>query len=182
MQLPSDRSTRDLCRLLRFAYTPHGTFGRIVLPNGRELYTVEDPPNENRVGQSCIPEGRYRCVPRRFNRGGYDAVHITGVPGRSLCLFHVANTTHDVSGCVGVARRLGFYRGRWAVLDSRGGFREFMAVYGGRNFETEITSFRPDVITEGDDAFRRVLAAASVEAAPVGDPVVLPSETSPRVA
>ena len=67
--LNQTRSTRALCVVERFAYTPHGTFGRIVLPDGRELFTIEDPPNANRTGASCIPEGEYDCVPRRFNKG-----------------------------------------------------------------------------------------------------------------
>ena len=176
--LQTPRSTLDRAVLQRFAYTPHGTFGRILLPAGGEVVTIEDPPNANRTGASCIPEGTYPCVPSRFNKGGYDAFEITNVPGRSLIKGHVANTTHDVRGCVGIATSLSFMRGRWAVSGSRQGFGRFMAVYGGRRFELAIESFRPEVVTEGSDSFRRVLAAAGIGEAP-GDPLILPGSTAP---
>jgi hypothetical protein len=168
------REAPDLV-LERFAYTPHGTFGRLALPpvGGRPgglLYTVEDPPNENAAGASCIPEGFYRCAPRRFNKGGYDAVQVCGVPGRDLILFHVANTTRDVRGCIGVATSLGSTAGRWAVLDSRGGFARFMAAYGRQarpqGFGLLIRPFRPAGLSpDGTDLHRPtdlLLAAAGV--------------------
>lgn len=176
--LNTPRSTRKRATVQRFAYTPHGTFGRVLLPSGREVVTIEDPPNGNRTGASCIPEGIYDCVPSRFNKGGYPAFMVTDVPGRSLIKGHVANTTHDVRGCIGFALALSFMRGRWAVSSSRQGFARFMAEYGGRDFELEITSFRPDIITEGSDTFRRVLAAAGVGQTP-GDPMILPGDTAP---
>ena len=107
---------------------------------------------------------------------------MTGVPGRELILKHVANTSHDVRGCLGIASGLGFYRGRWAVTGSRAGFRRLMDVYGGRRYRTRVTSFQPDVVTEGDGEFRRILAAAHVHEGPGGAGVVLPSEVPSNLA
>ena len=130
--------------LERFAYAPTGAFGRVAMPDGETLYTVEDPWRGNRQGESCIPEGRYLCEPRRFHRGGYDAVHVTGVPSRNLILFHVANSQNDIRGCIGVGQRLGWVHGQWAILDSRSGFARFMEHMGGRDFILDVTRYAPD--------------------------------------
>jgi hypothetical protein len=130
--------------LERFAYAPSGTFGRMAMPDGEILYTVEDPWRGNARGESCIPEGRYVCEPRPFHRGGYPAVHVTDVPDRQLILFHIANSPVDVRGCVGVGQRLGWVHAQWAVLDSRAGFARFMEHYKDRVFVLDITRYAPD--------------------------------------
>jgi len=116
--------------LERFAYAPDGTYGRLFLPDGQILYTVEQPWNCNAVGASCIPEGTYQCAPRRYNRGGYEAIEIRAVPGRTHILFHVGNTPSDLRGCIapGVAR--GWLEGAWAVTSSRKAFRVLMGQLG----------------------------------------------------
>jgi hypothetical protein len=118
----------------RFAHTPLGTFGSMKMPDGAVLYTVERPWLDNKPSVSCIPDGKYNCQPRRFFRGGYDAVEITGVKGRSHILFHIANTMNDVEGCVGVGSKLGAIGQQWAVLASKQAFEHFMSFYGGRKF------------------------------------------------
>jgi len=123
--------------LCRFAYTPDGTFGSMLV-DGAVLYTVERPWVGNQTTVSCIPEGTYSCRPRRFFRGGYDAIHIQSVPGRTHILFHRANIPSDLAGCIGVGSRLGVLGGQWAVLQSRAAFSRFMAIWGGRTFELVI--------------------------------------------
>ena len=105
----------------RVAYTPRGTFGRLVIRdpgkggNLLELWTVERPWLDNQARISCIPEGTYGLIPSRFYRGGYDAPEIRPVAGRSRILIHVGNTMDDVEGCVAVGLGLGVVRGQWAV-------------------------------------------------------------------
>ncbi|MCH9647391.1 MAG: hypothetical protein K0U98_04075 [Deltaproteobacteria bacterium] len=41
-----------------------GTFGTITV-GGATVYTLEPPWRGNAPRVSCIPSGRYRCVPRR---------------------------------------------------------------------------------------------------------------------
>lgn len=113
-------------RLERFAYSPMGTFGTLWLPDNELVYTVERPWLNNEPRISCIPEGVYECIPRRYNRGGYDAVHITNVPNRSLILIHKGNTMHNVEGCVAVGAHLGSLEGTWAVLNSANAFTMVM--------------------------------------------------------
>ncbi len=113
-------------KLQRFAYSDLGTFGRLLLPSF-SCYTVERPWLNNRPFVSCVPEGTYRLEPRRYNRGGYETLEITGVPNRSLILIHKGNLPRHVQGCVAVGRRLGCLEGTWSVLESAQAFAAFWA-------------------------------------------------------
>ena len=125
--------------LERFCYSEQGTFGTLTLPSGSELSTVEKPWQNNEASVSCIPIGKYKCEPRRFNRGGYAAVEITGVEGRTHILFHIGNTVKDVVGCVAVGTRLGVVGRSWAVINSTDAFASFMSEVGG-GFDLTITN------------------------------------------
>ncbi len=141
--------------LTRFAYTPLGTFGELQAGDAR-LNTVERPWRDNQEFVSCIPEGRYRCLPRFFNKGKYPAIGILDVPGRSHILFHRANVPRHVTGCIGVGASLGVLGGEWAVLDSRWAFDLFMKHWGGRDFTLEIQGPPPAVLESRTDRLERV--------------------------
>ena len=111
--------------LIRFCHCKYGTFGRMMI-NGEFFYTVERPWLDNRISESCIPTGTYTCKPRFYHRGGYDAVEICEVPDRTHILFHRANLSYEVEGCIGVGLDLGAIRGQWAVLSSKRAFSHFM--------------------------------------------------------
>lgn len=68
------------------------------------LATVELPWNDNKVRSSCIPEGTY-TVNRREGSDSrnfkYTHYHVTNVPDREWILFHIANYTRDLLGCIG---------------------------------------------------------------------------------
>lgn len=112
--------------LERFAYTPMGTFGRLRVDDRFECFSVERPWQHNEPGTSCIPEGAYPLVMGFFHHGGYSAYEITHVVGRSAILIHKANTMDELRGCVAPGMRLGFLKGRWAVLESAVAFDQFM--------------------------------------------------------
>lgn len=111
--------------LERFSYSPMGTFSTLWLPENI-LYTVERPWLDNTPRWSCIPEGEYVCKPRRYNRGGYDAIHVTNVPNRSYILMHKGNTMHDLEGCIAVGTNLGSINGVWGVENSSRAFSQLM--------------------------------------------------------
>ena len=127
--------------LTRFCYSDMGTFGRITVADAT-LITVERPWLDNKPNVSCIPEGEYECRPRFYYRGGYDAVEVLNVPGRSHILFHVGNTMLDVQGCIAVTSRLGVLGGLWAGLDSKTAFSAFMERFN-REFGLRIERYRP---------------------------------------
>ncbi len=115
--------------LERFAYSPMGTFGKLRVA-GKEWFTVERPWKDNRRNVSCIPEGWYRIERATFIRGGYKTFLLQDVPGRSEILIHRANTMDDLAGCIAPGMRLGWVNGKWAVVETRKAFREFMEAMG----------------------------------------------------
>ena len=129
--------------LERFAYSPVGTFGKIIIPEF-ECYTVERPWLDNKPRVSCIPEGEYPLVLGEFNRGGYPAYEVMDVPDRSLIKIHIGNTIDDVVGCIAPGKSLGYLEKKWAVSSSKKAFTEFMAVMSGTQ-ETKIVirQYRP---------------------------------------
>lgn len=119
--------------LTRFGYTPMGTFGRLELPSGTEIYTVERPWLSNRQRESCIPEGRYAMgmrasgVVSRSTGGEYArGWEIMDVPARTYIMLHPGNTMDDLLGCIAPGLSLGFVGGKWAVTKSRDAFRDVM--------------------------------------------------------
>ena len=108
----------DVVILKRFRSDAQGTFGELSM-NGKHLcYTCEDPWNDNKPGESCIPAGGYDCVPHSGTL--YKNVwEVTKVPGRSAILIHNGNTIRDTRGCILVGDTLGEVDHLPAVLNSR---------------------------------------------------------------
>ena len=128
--------------ITRFCWSDFGVFGEMMVADQR-LYTVERPWLNNQPRISCIPAGEYYCRPRRFNRGGYDAVEVVDVPDRSHILFHRANLATQLAGCIGVNSYLGCLSNQWSGLGSRDAFEIFMGEYGGHNFQLRIVNYAP---------------------------------------
>lgn len=86
--------------VLERSYLPHCTIGRLHLPGMRLLFTVEPPWRENRVSESCIPEGRYTLV--RDATGGHRWFRIPDdeVAPRSAIELHPANRAEELNGCI----------------------------------------------------------------------------------
>lgn len=66
-----------------------------------ELKTVELKWDGNKKRISCIPVGKYKCVPRTSTKYKRH-FHITNVPGRDFILIHPANYSRELLGCIGV--------------------------------------------------------------------------------
>lgn len=134
----------------RFAHTPKGVFGKMLFGDGTtSVYTLECPWKQNRPRVSCIPPGDYRVQERFYNRGGYQAVEICGVPQRSYILIHVANCVDELSGCVGVGFGLGVVHTQWAVVNSRMAFEHFMHWFSREQPERVLIDDRQ--VTYGDN-------------------------------
>ena len=81
-------------------YYPTGTNGVIRDWNQFIVYTIELPWQENKPGQSCIPEGRYR-IEKRFSLKYQWHFWLREVPKRSLILIHPANDARkELRGCI----------------------------------------------------------------------------------
>jgi len=112
--------------LQRMGYLEFGTFGRLHLPDGHIIYTVERPWLRNERGISCIPEGDYTCRPSRYHRGGYDAIEVMDVPDRSRILIHIGNWPADVQGCIAVGERIECIDGKLGVTNSKATFHRLL--------------------------------------------------------
>lgn len=134
-------------RLNRYFYGPNCTLGHMVVGASSVapalIYTLELPWRGNEPRRSCIPDGFYECTPRRYNAGGYPAIEITGVPGRSHILFHRGNTASDVEGCVVVGTQVGILEGQLAVLGSAAAWARFFGELGSSVFELEVAPVFP---------------------------------------
>lgn len=97
--------------LVRSDVSSYGIFGELLV-GSLSLHTVERPWLGNRPNVSCIPAGDYELAPRRYFRGGYEAIEILNVPGRWPILFHRANWPADVNGCIGTGVSVGQLRRR----------------------------------------------------------------------
>ena len=104
--------------LIRDIDTEQGVFGRLIVPDFTCL-TVERPWLDNAPNVSCIPAGVYGMNLGMYNKGGYPAYELEGVPKRTLIKIHRANVSSDVQGCIGVGISHGVVGGHWAVLSSR---------------------------------------------------------------
>jgi hypothetical protein len=115
-----------MIELIRFAYTPFGTFGALKVFNF-QCFTVEQEWNNNKKFVSCIPEGEWQFKRDFYNRGNYETFEIS-VPNRSEIKIHKANLASELSGCIALGTDLGFYKNQWAILNSSAAFNNFMNV------------------------------------------------------
>lgn len=68
-----------------------------------ELKTLELPWKDNKVRESCIPEGSYWVRTRSAAESGkfdYEHFLIEDVHERSYILFHAGNYYTDIAGCI----------------------------------------------------------------------------------
>jgi hypothetical protein len=135
--------------ITRNAYHDFGTFGEFSMPDGMTLYTVERPWLGNQVKVSCIPVGSYVCKPRYYNRGGYKAVEVCDVRGRTYILFHRGNFVRNSRGCILI--NSGIQSGDVGLCGELGGsgraFDAFMDVYGG-GFDLSIVNYEGGILPE----------------------------------
>lgn len=100
--------------------------------------TLELPWRDNKVGESCIPEGFYDVVPRTSKKYK-DHLHVLDVEGRSLILIHPANFVgsknprtgrSDLKGCIAVGSKFGDINsdGIPEILNSKNTFKALMEV------------------------------------------------------
>lgn len=126
------------------SYTPYGVWGRMHMPSGLTLSTLERPWEGNAQEISCIPSGVYVC--KRVDSPAFgDTFQVTDVAGRSHILFHAGNGIENSKGCILVAQRHAIWDNALKIGDSKKGFEEFMAeLEGVDEFELIITTYSPE--------------------------------------
>lgn len=99
----TDKNT-PVVELWRGKENAHGTFGTLTRAGKHLCYTLEEPDRNNERRVSCIPEGRYYCVPHSGARFK-NVWRLLNVPGRDAILIHAGNTIADTEGCILVGLR-----------------------------------------------------------------------------
>jgi len=87
-------------------YLPDGTNGKLICEGKTICNTIELPWKNNEKRVSCIPEGKY-FIRKRYSQKFKWHMEITGVPNRSLILFHPANNAlQELNGCIAPVTKL----------------------------------------------------------------------------
>lgn len=131
--------------LTRFAYHNFGTYGKLSMPSGIDLATVEPAWRGNEENKSCIPIGFYLCERGYHNRGKYETFEVSGVPNRTLIKFDIANWPKDLLGCIGLGDRhaLDESDGSIMVKNSKVTHNRFMRELNGVDaFHLSIVNYR----------------------------------------
>lgn len=112
------------------------------------FYTLEDPWNNNEVGNSCIPIGEYGLVLGMFYGGDgvggkkdYPTYELQNVSGRDLIKIHVANMITQLLGCIALGLELGYMNNLWCVQKSQLAFDTFMSEMDGRSGLLKISNY-----------------------------------------
>lgn len=85
---------------------------------------IERGWNNNEPFVSCIPVGTYKVVKRDGSNQDLkypDAWEVTGVPGRSGIVFHIANWPPELSGCLAPNSWIEYHPGNPLVKGSSSG-------------------------------------------------------------
>lgn len=117
-------------------YRVYVTLGRMSLPDGTVLKTLEPPWLNNASNVSCIPAGTYVCKwIERSASGKYRRCwHVTNVQGRAGILIHAGNRLAHTLGCILPGLRHGRLGGHTAVLSSSAALNELRGQFEGEDF------------------------------------------------
>lgn len=93
--------------LTRTLFLANATSGKMILPTGETLFSIEQPWNNNLKDKSCVPVGLYDLMPYISPKHGYTWYLQNadlGVGGayepRSYCELHSANWSEQLEGCI----------------------------------------------------------------------------------
>lgn len=88
-----------------------GSTTGILTVGDQQFFTIEQPWNDNKIGESCVPAGTYKLVP--YSSPTHGATYCLDNPllniygpgpfpigGRSYCELHSANWARQLEGCI----------------------------------------------------------------------------------
>lgn len=137
--------------LFRAESITDGVFGRLTVPGGGILHTLEDDVGGGANG-SCFPAGEYALHRTIYHKKGYETFEIADIPGYSRVLFHPGNTEENTLACVLLGMRRGWLKvpdeddpnhplvNKHAVVESQrafGYFMEWMGAYDSAKLTVE---------------------------------------------
>lgn len=123
--------------LTRYETGPEGTYSNVVTDSGYAVYGMELPWKDNKVDESCIPEGVYECGIGESPKFG-KVYGVKKVPNRSDVLFHPANWIRQLLGCIALGRAVGIVMGIKGLMSSKDAVAGFVADLDGEPFELTV--------------------------------------------
>ncbi len=118
--------------ILRLCSLESPQLGVLMMDGVPTFTTLELPWNKNEHNTSCIPLGSYICKKRSasppITAGLNETFEVLNVPTRSGILIHVANTVHDLKGCIGIGMSFEKFGSEIGIAESRRAFTKFMAL------------------------------------------------------
>lgn len=110
----------DTITLLRFAeHGTWGTWGTFLDPENIPIcVSLELPWRENQRNISCIPEGKYVCIPEQSKAFKSVIYRLQNVPERDGILIHPANNADQIEGCIVPGASFDYVRGKPGVASS----------------------------------------------------------------
>lgn len=125
--------------LLRRIPTQHGTFGILAIPEHNWCcHTLEPCWRENKIFESCIPDGIYFCRWTKSPRLGRYTYEITGVEGRDGIRIHPGNWKEETNGCPMLGIGISYDRGRMHLTKSEKAVEEMEKLMAEETFELTI--------------------------------------------
>jgi hypothetical protein len=125
--------------LLRYFQNVNATLGvfNLQMPNAPLFWTIERPWLNNKVGESCIPEGRYIVKP--FSGMKYkDVYEVTNVEGRTAILIHTANKADQLQGCIAPGLSTGYMGNVMAVMNSQAALNKIITLLDYEPFTLDV--------------------------------------------
>lgn len=135
-----------ILRLMRYRYTENETLG-ILNVFGTQIFTLEDPWKDNKVGISCIPTGLWivKLESSSVNKwmGMNEAYTVQDVPGRTqIRVGHPGTDEEDTHGCILMGLVINILKGQFECASSRDGCSLFYDImkerHGLKSFCLEI--------------------------------------------
>lgn len=112
-------------KLVRVSKAITATYGVLLQGDIPFALTLERPWLDNKVGESCIPAGKYDCQRIHSEKFG-TTFEVMNVPGRTAILFHKGNIADDSHGCILIGESFNQVLGKPGITQSGQGFEEFM--------------------------------------------------------
>ena len=148
-------------QIIRFKESEQGTQGLLLINDCLFCYTLEMPWHNNEPFISCIPSGKYKCIPHKF-KGRTKCFKLLNVPNRTNILIHPGNVAGDITkgyqsdvrGCIVIGRKWGKLDNQIAVLQSRWMMKQLVQETRWNEFELTI-KVTDDLSHQKDWIFRQ---------------------------
>lgn len=126
----------DIVTLRRVAeHNTYGTAGVMIDPEGVPIcLSLELPYRLNARNVSCIPPGKYLCVPENSSKFKQVIFRLHNVPDRSGILIHPVNLATDLEGCIAPGTYFGYLRGKPGVMRSGSALAELRKAVRNQDF------------------------------------------------